>query len=67
MGGQVVGQAPCPDGASREEQIANARLIAAAPKLLAACEASHTAKTQDELDRAVALIAEAIAESRGAA
>ena len=36
MGGQVVIVAPAPDGASQEEMRANARLIAAAPALLAA-------------------------------
>jgi hypothetical protein len=36
MGGQVVGQAPAPDGASEEEIAYNATLIAAAPELLTA-------------------------------
>jgi hypothetical protein len=34
MAGQVVGQVPSPDNASKAERIANARLIAAAPELL---------------------------------
>lgn len=37
MGGQVVISTTAPDGASRSESLANARLIAAAPALLAAC------------------------------
>ena len=36
MGNQIVVTAPAPDGASREEMKANARLIAAAPELLEA-------------------------------
>ncbi len=44
---------------------ANARLIAAAPDLFAACEASHNAKTQVELDRAVKMISDAIAKAKG--
>lgn len=39
MGNQIVVTAPAPDGASREEMKANARLIAAAPDLLAALKA----------------------------
>lgn len=45
---------------------ANARLIAAAPELLEACIASHTSKTQAELNRAVELIAAAINKATGA-
>jgi hypothetical protein len=36
MGGQCVITGPAPDGAPREEEKANARLIAAAPELLEA-------------------------------
>ena len=36
MGGQAVIVAPAPDGATRETEKANARLIAAAPDLLEA-------------------------------
>ena len=49
----------CPEGQ------ANAQLIAAAPDLLAACEASHNAKTQAELDKAVKMIEAAITKARG--
>jgi hypothetical protein len=38
MGDQVVIVGPAPDGASRAEMIANARLIASAPDLLAALQ-----------------------------
>ena len=37
MGGQCVIVGPAPDGAPREQERANARLIAAAPDLLRAC------------------------------
>jgi len=38
MGGQVVITGPSPDGSTRDEEKANARLIAAAPELLANLE-----------------------------
>ena len=38
FGGQAVITSPAPDGASREESMANARLIAAAPDLLSSLE-----------------------------
>lgn len=50
---------------SQEEGEANARLIAAAPDLLEACEASQNATTQQQLDRAINLIAAAIAKVKG--
>lgn len=36
MAGQVLGMAPAPDGASRDEIVSNAKLIAAAPTMLQA-------------------------------
>lgn len=54
----------CSFNKSRFNQ-ADAHLVAAAPDLLEACEASHSAKTQAELDEAVRLIEQAIKKARG--
>lgn len=48
-----------------EQASANSLLIAAAPKLLQACIASDTAINQKQLDDAVVLIKEAIADATG--
>ncbi len=48
MGGQCVIVAPAPDGASYGEQVANARLIASAPELLAVLKALSDFLTEDD-------------------
>ena len=54
-------------GDKKDQSVANAHLIASAPDLLEACEASHHAKSQAELDSAVKLIEKAIAKAKGGA
>lgn len=62
-GSKILDDVPWP--VYDEECMADARLIEASPDLLEACEASHNAKTQAELDRAVQLIEDAIRKARG--
>lgn len=47
MAHQVVSSAPGPDGSTREERLANARLIAAAPDLVAALASLLAVATRD--------------------
>ena len=71
MAHQAVIVAPAPDGASREEMRANARLIAAAPDLLRAleriavypCNCPHDSLPGDECESCIARAA--IAKAKG--
>jgi len=67
MAGQCVITAPRPDGGTREEEKANARLIAAAPDLLAALKTMvREDGTVNFLDpRAIAAALSAIAKAEG--
>ncbi len=66
MGNQIVVTAPAPDGASREEMKANARLIAAAPDLLAVLENMFTEFGDFEYDvAAISAARAAIAKAKG--
>jgi len=53
-------------GRTAEEEIANARLIAAAPDLLKACMMMDKAMTEQQVDKALDFVNAAIAKAKGA-